>query len=71
MVYLGIDPGLSGGIAAINNGTANVWKMPKTDADIADLFRYEALQPGRVQSGGPDCFAMIEKALVRTGEELG
>jgi Holliday junction resolvasome RuvABC endonuclease subunit len=39
MIWLGIDPGLSGGIAIIHqNLEAIAWKMPPTERDIADLL---------------------------------
>lgn len=44
MKILGIDPGMSGGIACLyvdtfNGGvTAETWKMPETEKDVWDLF---------------------------------
>lgn len=39
-LYIGIDPGLSGGIAFIpDNGTPWAHKMPETDKDLMELFR--------------------------------
>jgi Holliday junction resolvasome RuvABC endonuclease subunit len=39
MIWIGIDPGLSGGIAIIQQGLeAMAWKMPPTERDIADLL---------------------------------
>jgi len=39
-LYIGIDPGKSGGIALIERGgSAFVHKMPDTDMDIIELFR--------------------------------
>ena len=35
---LGIDPGLSGGIAFLLDGDANAWKMPETERDIFNLL---------------------------------
>ena len=39
-LYIGIDPGLSGGVAFIPN-TGEPWahKMPETDRDLIDLLR--------------------------------
>lgn len=38
-LYLGIDPGLSGGIALLSDGCAPLyWKMPATDRDLFDLL---------------------------------
>ena len=37
--YLGIDPGISGGIALIDTKrNAVAWSMPKTERDLCDLF---------------------------------
>lgn len=54
MIYIGIDPGLSGGIAKLNyDGTfLSAEKMPPTERDI-----YDALA---ALDGGPET-AMIEK----------
>jgi crossover junction endodeoxyribonuclease RuvC len=42
MKFLGIDPGLSGGIALVgsigSNPRAQAWKMPETERDVSDLF---------------------------------
>jgi len=39
-LYIGIDPGLSGGIAFIpTNGDPWAHKMPETDRDLMELFR--------------------------------
>ena len=44
MVYIGIDPGLSGGIAIIHNGQAGAcnveaMKMPATERDLCEALR--------------------------------
>lgn len=66
MTYIGIDPGVSGGIAAISNGIALAWKMPETDRDIVDLLR--AVAPVRGEAR-----AMVEKVnpgvFARPGQE--
>ncbi len=37
--YIGIDPGQSGGIALVQEGTpACAWKMPETERDVFDLI---------------------------------
>ena len=39
-LYIGIDPGLSGGVAFIpNSGEPWAHKMPETDRDLIDLLR--------------------------------
>ena len=42
MIYIGIDPGLSGGIAKLNDtgGVVSVEKMPPTDYDVYDLLAH-------------------------------
>ena len=39
VLYIGIDPGMSGGIATLHGGKAHVDPMPETEADIWYLFR--------------------------------
>lgn len=38
-VYMGIDPGKSGGISFINSNFHEVCKMPDTIGDLADFFK--------------------------------
>ena len=42
MIYIGIDPGVSGGIAALDETglPLNVQKMPETEQDTLELFRW-------------------------------
>jgi len=47
MIWIGVDPGQSGGIAAVTGpGQAEAWPMPRTERDIWDLFRSLADRPG-------------------------
>lgn len=39
MKSLGIDPGVNGGIAALDGDEAQAWKMPETVGDLCDLLR--------------------------------
>jgi len=57
MIYLGIDPGLSGGLAAVDDQGAVVFavKMPVTERDLL-----EALQPCAALDG-PRARAVLEK----------
>lgn len=52
MIFVGVDPGVSGGIAAVTTGgyVLDVWKMPRTERDILEAFREIA---GRVSVDGP------------------
>lgn len=50
--FVGIDPGVSGGIAALRDGVMACWKMPDTEADIYQLF--DLLRDDR------DCHAFVE-----------
>ena len=52
MIYCGIDPGVSGGIAAIIDGNGVAWKMGETEKEIYGIF-LEIPQPA---------FALIERA---------
>jgi len=46
--FLGIDPGLSGGIALISaEGITQAWAMGKTEGDIAKLFE-QRIRPAQV-----------------------
>jgi hypothetical protein len=66
VTYLGLDPGVTGGIAAISNGIALAFKMPETDRDILDLLRAVAPVQGQAR-------AVIEKVnpgvFARPGHE--
>jgi Holliday junction resolvasome RuvABC endonuclease subunit len=58
MYYIGIDPGLSGGIAVIDeHGTLAAYPMPDTERDIFNLF----LQIDSDFNCSTSRFAMIEK----------
>lgn len=58
--YLGIDPGMSGGIAWIRDGVACAVKMPETHRDILDVFL-------EIRAEGP-CFAILEKVHSMPGQ---
>jgi len=49
--FIGIDPGMNGGLVAICQGSLDVVSMPKTERDTWDWFRYF----------DNTCFALIEK----------
>ena len=52
MKFIGVDPGVSGGIAFINDdGETAVTAMPKTERDIFDVIRSLSVGP---------CYAVIE-----------
>ena len=61
MIYLGIDPGSSGGIAALrSDGTREALKMPKCERDIwtlISMFRVEYVP----NSGWVPSFAVVEQ----------
>ncbi len=38
MAYMGIDPGMSGGIAIVRRGSTEAMKMPQTETDINAAF---------------------------------
>jgi len=62
MIYIGIDPGASGGIACIwESGQAECWKMPETERDVREVlwqFNGFNLIGSSVE---PDSFAVIEQ----------
>jgi crossover junction endodeoxyribonuclease RuvC len=52
-VHIGIDPGMSGGIAALwDNGSPDAYKMPETERDVWELV---------IELSVPGCFAFIER----------
>jgi len=53
-IYLGIDPGLSGGIAVIKQQTIEWFQMPKTEKDTWNLIR---------QFGEVPCRCIIEQIV--------
>lgn len=60
MIAIGIDPGVSGGIAFLDGDEALVERMPETERDILDLLR---LYPGERK------FAVLE--FVRSSPQMG
>lgn len=62
-IYIGIDPGASGGIAIATEKYADAWKMPETDAEIFAMLELAA-------GGGivVDCFAVIERVHSMPGQ---
>lgn len=62
-VYVGIDPGMSGGIAVIRGGVASAVAMPATERDIW-------LEIGRhFDFGAPGVWAVIERNTGYVGGE--
>lgn len=57
MIYFGIDPGKSGAIAAITDGTLGCMRFDETERDIADWL---AMLSCRQATSHP-CFAFIER----------
>jgi hypothetical protein len=58
MMFIGIDPGASGGIAVIyDGGFAQAFPMPETDKEILDLLREFAPPEGKES----EVFACIER----------
>jgi hypothetical protein len=52
MIFIGIDPGSSGGIAVIHSIGVRLSPMPRTERDIFDVIAQEEVRPA---------FALIEK----------
>lgn len=65
MIYIGLDPGLSGGIGIVDvHGRAAHWqKMPATDRDLFMALKLAAAAEGPVR-------AMIEKVGVMPGQGI-
>jgi Holliday junction resolvasome RuvABC endonuclease subunit len=55
---IGIDPGVNGGIAWIQDGKPCVEKMPETLADLWELI--DSVRGGHYRIGNPSCKAYIE-----------
>ena len=63
MIYIGIDPGVNGGLAAIYpNGSVSFSRMPPSDGAV-----WEWLAPFRVE--GVDSVALIEKVQGHIGRK--
>lgn len=60
-VYIGIDPGLSGGLILIQDGVPRGGPMPDTELDVWTWIR-------TVSAGPRDKFAMIEDVWARPGQ---
>lgn len=53
--YVGIDPGLKGALAVVDHdGAVEIWPMPRTEREIADLFE-------RALIDDPSVFACLER----------
>lgn len=61
VTYLGLDPGQSGGIAAIGFGPVTAWPMPQTDAEILSLLRELGPTEAEKEAGRTRVFAVLEK----------
>jgi crossover junction endodeoxyribonuclease RuvC len=66
MIYIGIDPGASGGIACIwESGQAEAWKMPETERDAAALlWQFNRLEDSELSI---ELFAVIEQVGAMPG----
>lgn len=62
-LFIGIDPGLKGGIAFVREDGHHAWayKMPETDADILSVF-------ADIQSGDYEPFALLEQVHAMPGQ---
>lgn len=68
-IFIGIDPGISGGLAQLDNLGPSTSPMPPTEKDIWDWFQkatgFTDLYGNRKQG---DCFAIIEKVNGYVGD---
>lgn len=71
MIYLGIDPGIGGGIAALDETgqPLKVQKMPETDADILEAFRWAVALCERSDGDKTHPRAVLER--VSTSPQMG
>jgi len=79
VIYIGIDPGVSGGIGVIRSIKANhknnpatynyveAFKMPATEMDLVELFR--SLGDGKPYGSTYGIFAYLEKAQAFPGAQ--
>ena len=61
MTVLGIDPGVSGGLALVGSGGSTAWKMPATERDVADLVLW-------IRDRHPGLVAVIEQVHAMPGQ---
>lgn len=60
MIFIGIDPGKSGGIAVIRGAVCSAWKMLETDSDTLNMLKDHA--------GLGQCFALLERVHAMPGQ---
>ena len=58
-VFIGVDPGASGGIVFLDDAGIVAHKMPATERDVWDVFAGQ---------GGVEAFAMIESVHSMPGQ---
>lgn len=61
-IYLGIDPGKAGGLAALIGDRVILSKMPDTEKDVLDWFERVSIEPS------PLTYAAIEKVWGHIGQ---
>lgn len=78
MIYLGIDPGASGGIGILrcenSSIKATALRMPDTERDLWDLLKEYGTPTIRHPSSGSTCYAVLEKVggiVCYTGDKKG
>lgn len=68
MNFIGIDPGLKGGIAAILSGELTLWPMPTIGDKEYDVWELKKiLEPWR---GRSDCLVVFERQHAMPGQGL-
>ena len=63
-IYIGVDPGASGGLASLINGPIHICPMPDTERDIWEWFRQVSFKG---VLGSQPIFAIIEKVHAMPG----
>lgn len=67
-MYLGVDPGMSGGMAAVTaDGTGAYVSMPATERDVWEWFRQLAYEHAHPSGLATTTFAVIEKVHAMPG----
>ena len=61
MIFVGVDPGQSGGIVALEDDKTIAQKMPSTPRDILDLLEF-------VSADNVECYAVLEFVRSRPGQ---
>jgi len=72
VIYLGIDPGVSGALAVIDGTDVRLFDVPTRKAKVGSVYLAGAMADlvrQQIDCGEPrGCFAMLEEVSIRPGE---